>query len=120
MRLLPRFLAVLLAIGSVPTAIAAAGCLPGQTCWSQSTARDDAAQRQLNADRAQLLRDQQKLLSAQTRNTLPIGTPTPLEQIERQQDVEQAQQQLWQSQIKLQKSQQLLLDQQRPKVPSGQ
>jgi hypothetical protein len=67
-----------------------------------------------------VLRDQQKLLSAQTRSTMPIGTPTPLDQIEQRQELDRAQQQLWQSQNKLQNSQQLLLDQQRPKVPSGQ
>lgn len=114
-----------------PLSAAMAACLPGQTCWSVTGTeagapsgnrgtRDDALQRQLDSDRAKVLRDQLQLNSAQTKVTAPLGSPTPLEQIEQRQDLQRSQQQLWQSQQNLQRSQQLLLDQKRPTLPAGQ
>lgn len=124
----------ILAIGAavLPVPAALAACLPGQTCWSVTgteagtsggfggSAQGAAAQRQFDSDRAKVLRDQLQLNSARTKATLPLGSPTPLEQIEQQQDLQRSQQQLWQSQQNLQRSQQLLLDQKRPTRPAGQ
>ena len=106
---------------ALPMSAALAACLPGQTCWTVpipqsgvSAPQNDALQRQVDSDRAKMLYDQQQLNSARTQATLPLGSPTPLDRIEQRQNLDRAQQQLWQSQSTLQRSQQLLLDQKRP------
>jgi hypothetical protein len=103
-----------------------ATCLPGQTCWqppqlqnSQPPAvRDDSLQQQLQRDRTTVQQNQQQLTTDRTKLRMPLGTRTPLDQIQQRQQVRTDREQLLQSQQSLQRSQQLLLDQQRPPSPT--
>jgi hypothetical protein len=105
---------------------ASATCLPGQTCWqppqlqnSQPPAvRDDTLQQQLLRDRTTVQQNQQQLTTDRTKLRMPLGTLTPLDKTQQRQQVRTDREQLLQSQQSLQRSQQLLLDQQRPPSPT--